>query len=101
MLHIKFGFDFPSGFRGEYVGIVSWHYTCTVYCPGVGTDETLGSNCFQKMFEYHGNIHVYCPGLGSDEPLSSIFFPESLIFSSTAHPGLPVTANSEVRGTRR
>ena len=56
MLHIKFRFDWPSGFRGE-----------------------------EKMFEYYGDIHVYCPGVGADEPLVPIFFSESLIFSPTAH----------------
>ena len=28
----------------------------------------------EKMFEYYGNIHVYCPGVGTDEPLGSNFF---------------------------
>ena len=27
MLHMKFGFDWPSGFRGEDVSIL-WKYTC-------------------------------------------------------------------------
>ena len=55
MLHIKFGFDWPSGFQEE------------------------------KMFEYYGSIHVFCRGVGAHEPLGSNFFSESLIFSPTSH----------------
>ena len=31
------------------------------------------------------NQTIYCPGVGADEPLGSIFFSESFIFSPTAH----------------
>ena len=44
MLHIKFGFDWPSGFREE--------------------DD----------FEYYGHIHVYSPGAGADNPLGPKYF---------------------------
>ena len=37
------------------------------------------------MFEYYGNFHVYCPGVGTDEPLGSNCFSESLIFGPTAN----------------
>ena len=43
MHHIKFGFDWPSGFKGE------------------------------ERLEYYGNVHVYCPRVGADEPLWSLF----------------------------
>ena len=46
MLQIKFGFNWPSGFRGE------------------------------EEFEYYGIIHVYCPRVGAYEPLGPfvVFF---------------------------
>ena len=43
MLHIKFGFVWPSGFRGE------------------------------DVFEYIGDIHEYCHGVGAYELLGSFF----------------------------
>ena len=44
MLHIKFGFDWPSGFREE------------------------------KRFEYYGHTYVYSPGAGADNPLGTKYF---------------------------
>ena len=44
MLHIKFGFNWPSGFRGDDVYYGNIH----VYCPGVGAYETLGSKFFSE-----------------------------------------------------
>ena len=46
MLHIKFGFDWPSTF-------------------------TVSE---KKMFEYYGHIHVYNPGAGADNPLRTYLF---------------------------
>ena len=42
MLHIKFGFDWPSGFRGEYYDHIH------VYSPGAGADNPLGTKFFHK-----------------------------------------------------
>ena len=54
MLHIKFGFVWPSGFRGEdvfeYIGDIH------EYCPGVGAYEVLGSFFFRII-----SIQSYCP----------------------------------------
>ena len=41
MLHMKFGFDWPSGFRGEDVSLL-WKYTC----PGAGADNPPGAKIF-------------------------------------------------------
>ena len=41
MLHIKFGFDWPSGFREED-GLTH------VYSPGAGADNPLGPKYFHK-----------------------------------------------------
>ena len=43
MLHIKFGFGWPSDFRD-----ILYYDKIHVYCPGVGADEPLSSNCFQS-----------------------------------------------------
>ena len=40
MFHIKFGFDWPSGFRGE---MFEYYGDIHVYCPGVGAYEPLWS----------------------------------------------------------
>ena len=45
MLHVKFGFDWPSGFREEDV---EYYDNIHVYCPGVGADEPLVPNFFQN-----------------------------------------------------
>ena len=45
MLHIKFGFDWSSGFRGEEF---EYYGNINVYYPGVGAHERLGSNFFQN-----------------------------------------------------
>ena len=42
-LHIKFGFDWPSGFR-EKIFEKCCHIH--VYSPGAGEDNLLGSNIF-------------------------------------------------------
>ena len=41
---IKFGFDWPSGFREKDVHNGHLH----VYSPRAEADNTLGSNCFQN-----------------------------------------------------
>ena len=46
MLDIKFGFDWPSGLRGDDVCLNTM--VMYMYCPGVGADEPQGSNFFQN-----------------------------------------------------
>ena len=52
MLSIKLGFDWPSGFREEF-----FQYFCNidVYCPGLGANQSLGSNYFQN---YLPSVHM-------------------------------------------
>ena len=53
MLHIKFGFDLPSGLEKmfEYYGNIH------VYCPGVGADEPLGSIFFSESLIFSPTAH--------------------------------------------
>ena len=54
MLHIKFGFDSPSGSEEkmfEYYGNIH------VYCPGVGADEPLGSIFFSESLIFSPTAH--------------------------------------------
>ena len=51
MLHIKFAFDWPSGFREE-----DGH--THVYSPGAGADNPLGPKYFHKH-EY--SVHLLIP----------------------------------------
>ena len=48
MLHIKFGFDWPSGFRGEDVLNIMEIYMYIAPGWGVGAHEPLGSNFIQN-----------------------------------------------------
>ena len=49
MLHIKFGFNWACGFRGEDVcRDIEYYGDIHVYCPGVGAYEVLGPICFQN-----------------------------------------------------
>ena len=34
----------------------------------------IGQAISEKIFKYHCDIHVYCPGVGSNQPLGSKFF---------------------------
>ena len=45
MLHIKFGFDQPSGFRGEDVSLL-WIYTCTCIYPRGRGRQPPGATIF-------------------------------------------------------
>ena len=56
---------------------------------------SFGQAVLEKIFEYYGNIHVhvYCPGVGTDQPLGSIlqkymqyFGLQVLTTLVTAHP---------------
>ena len=47
MLHIKFGFDLPSGFREKALQNGGHMH---VYSPGAGADNPLGSNLFINTF---------------------------------------------------
>ena len=49
---MKFGFDWPSGFR----------------------EALIGQAVSEKMFEYYGHIHVYRPGAGADNPPGAKIF---------------------------
>ena len=43
MLHMKFGFDWPSGFSGEDVSLL-WKFV--YYSPGAGADNPPGAKIF-------------------------------------------------------
>ena len=49
MLHIKFGFDWPSGFREEYYGHIH------VFSPGAGADNTLGP---KYLYNHKSSVHL-------------------------------------------
>ena len=51
MLHIKFGFDWPSSFREDYGHI-------HVYSPGAGPDNPLGPKYFHK---HNSSVHLLIP----------------------------------------
>ena len=55
-LHIKFGFDWPSGFRQEDARIF-WSYTC-IYNPGAGTDKRL---CLKYNHNHLNDIFLCSP----------------------------------------
>ena len=52
MLHIKFGFDWPSGFREE--DVCHTH----VYSPGAGADNPLGPKYFHN---HKPSVHLLIP----------------------------------------
>ena len=54
MLHIKFGFDWPSGFRGEDVWIL-WKYTCIL--PRGGGIEAPGDQSFSESLIFSPTVH--------------------------------------------
>ena len=53
MLHIKFGFNWLSGFRED----VSYYGHIHVYNPGARTDNRMGS-CFHN---YKPSVHLHTP----------------------------------------
>ena len=60
MLHIKFGFVWPSGFRGEDI---EYYGNIHVYCPGVGEYEHLGQIFFsiiniQSYYTFPARFHL-------------------------------------------
>ena len=55
MLHIKFGFDWPSDFREE---MFEYYGHTHVYSPGAGADNPLGPKYFHKH-EY--SVHLLIP----------------------------------------
>ena len=48
MLHVKFGFDWPSGFRENVSKL--WKYTC--YSPGAGADKSQGPNFSRNIINF-------------------------------------------------
>ena len=54
MLHIKIGFDWPSGFRGE---MFEYYGNIHVYCTGVGAYELLGTNFFSESLIFSPTAH--------------------------------------------
>ena len=54
MLHIKFGFDWPSGFRGEDVWIL-WRYTCIL--PRSGGTWAPGVQFFSESLIFSPTAH--------------------------------------------
>ena len=71
ILHIKFGFDWPSGFRAVDICIL---WSCRVYSPGAGADNPLGT-----FFFYKHKYSVYIAHCLQVLPLKSYFnnFPHS------------------------
>ena len=55
MLHIKFGFDWPSGFREE---LFEYYGHIHVYSPGAGADNPLGPKYFRK---HKFSVHLLIP----------------------------------------
>ena len=53
---MKFGFDWPSGFRGEDVSIK--YGNIHVYSPGAGADNPLGPKYFHK---HQYSVHLLIP----------------------------------------
>ena len=42
--------------------------------PLISNLALIGQAILEMIFEYHCDIHVYCPGVGSDQPLGSNLF---------------------------
>ena len=55
-LHMKFGFDWPSGFRGEDVSLL-WKYTC-IYTVAPGQGQTTSQGL---KFSININLLSICP----------------------------------------
>ena len=59
MLNIKFGFDWPRGFREEDFRIFGQIH---VYSPGAGVDNPLGLNNYHK---HKSLVHLLIPSMFS------------------------------------
>ena len=55
MIHIKFGFDWPSGFREE---MFEYYGHTHVYSPGAGADNPLGPKYFHN---HKSSVHLLIP----------------------------------------
>ena len=49
--------------------LVLFPYTCFISSLAL-----IGQAVSEKIFEYYGDIHVYCPGMGTDQALGSKCF---------------------------
>ena len=62
MLHIKFGFDWPSGFRGEDVSLL-WKYIENIYFCEVNTkyisSSELKTSKFSRVRSTSENLDVF------------------------------------------
>ena len=56
---MKFGFDWPSGFRTEDISIL-WKFTCTVCSSGAGADNPQGGGGGAQNFSININLLSIC-----------------------------------------
>ena len=56
MLHVKFGFGWPSDFRTEEF---EYYGNIHVYCPEKGLDEPMGSVYFSESLIFSPTAHFH------------------------------------------